>query len=48
VDKGVSLLTYCIAIVDLFEGIGFTYYSCYCGPFGSRILAQCRCCWAPL
>jgi len=25
-----------------------THYSWYCGPFESRVLTQCRCCWAPL
>jgi len=37
-----------VVIWGPFESAGLTHYSCYCGPFASRVLKQCNCCWAPL
>jgi len=42
-----------VAIVGLFESVGLTHYSCYRGPFESRVFTQGRparysCCyWGP-
>jgi len=39
-----------VAIGGPFESVVslLTHYICYCGPFESRVLTQCNCCWAPL